>query len=237
MASFFQFSIRSLLVGVTIVAVGIAALLNAGPWWEAAVWGGTIFFLAVAILLAVYRQKEQRAHWLGFAVLGWLYLAVVVNSWTPYANPQYFRNDPLAESSLITTRLSQLAYSSILPAAKTQPTIPDPAGGAGNTPAVAFYNYYHAPNGPVATTDPASQPLPAAGSAPMGGTTPGMGISPMGPMAAGGVAFVPAMIPNPAYVPIENFTHIAHALWLLLVAAVGGKTCQFIYRTRPRTEE
>ena len=32
MASLFQFSIRSLLVAVTIAAVGVAALLNANVW-------------------------------------------------------------------------------------------------------------------------------------------------------------------------------------------------------------
>jgi hypothetical protein len=53
----------------------------------------------------------------------------------------------------------------------------------------------------------------------------------MGPM--GGVA----MAPNPSYVPIEYFQQIFHALALLLVAAVGGKTCQIIYRTRPREEQ
>ena len=43
--------------------------------------------------------------------------------------------------------------------------------------------------------------------------------------------------PNPQYVHVQEFTTVFHALVLLLIAAVGGKTCQVIYRTRPHTEE
>jgi hypothetical protein len=42
---------------------------------------------------------------------------------------------------------------------------------------------------------------------------------------------------NANYVPLENFMQVFHALALLLAAAIGGKTCQFIYRTRPREEQ
>lgn len=225
MASLFQFSIRGLLIAVTIAAVGIAALLNANAWWEAAVWGASLFVLACAVGLIIYRRDDRRAFWIGFGIFGWLYLFVLVYSWTPYANPQYFRSDPMAQSSLITTRLSHLAYSSILPDSKTQQEIS--AGAAGFTP-----TYYGTTTGGVATTTaPASQPMPVIGSVPIGGSgsPPGPSFSGMGFMGSG----MP-MIPNPSYVPIDNFTHIAHALWLLLIAAIGGKACQFIYRTRPK---
>jgi hypothetical protein len=42
-----------------------------------------------------------------------------------------------------------------------------------------------------------------------------------------------AWTPNAQYVPPETFVSIAHTLWLLLAAAIGGKICQWIYRTRP----
>jgi hypothetical protein len=229
MASLFQFSIRSLLVAVTIVAVGIAALLNAGPWWEAVVWGGTICFLAIAILLVVYRQKEGRAFWLGFALFGWLYLAVLVYSWTPYANPQYSRSDPLAQSSLITTRLSHMAYNSILPESKKQPSVPM-MNGDGTAPMTVYFGT--SDGGQVMTTAATtSQPLPVIGTMPTAAGSSGTNTI--------SLAFTPSgvlMSSNPNYVSIEHFTHIAHALWLLLIGAVGGKACQFIYRTRPQTE-
>jgi hypothetical protein len=213
MASLFQFSIRSLLVGVTIAAVGLAALLNAGPWWEAAVWGGTLFVLAIAILLIVYRRQEGRAFWLGFAVLGWLYLGVVVYSWTPHAASGYPRRDPLAGQSLVTTQLAKLAYDSLLPKTKTQENI------AAESQTVAL-----------------DLGIPVAGEA-MSRDRTTAARSRMDMIAAMMGASTTPMVPNPAYVPLNNFLHIAHALWLLLVAAIGGKSCQLIYRTRPREEQ
>ncbi len=217
MASLFQFSVRSLLVGVTIAAVGLAALVNAGPWWEAAVWGGTLLLLGVSILLIVYRRQEGRAFWLGFAVLGWLYLGVVVYSWTPYANSKYVRRDPLAQQSLITTRLAQLAYDSLLPEAKRQQNI--------------------VPPGAMTDTGLIDLRISMAGeeAGPGGGTAATRAQIDMMRSMTGSPGT--PMVPNPSYVPIASFLHIAHALWLLLVAGVGGKICQFIYRTRPRTED
>ena len=217
MASLFQFSIRSLLIGVTIAAVGIAALLNAGPWWEAAMWGGTLLLLALSLLLIVYRRQEGRAYWVGFAVLGWLYLAAIVYSWTPFANSKYTRRDPLAQKSLITTRIAQLAYDSLLPEAKRQPNIADP-GAMSYASLVEIY---------MADDSAAAAERAAAARARMDMTA----------MMSGASAAGTATVPNPSYVPIASFLHVAHALWLLLIAAIGGKTCQLIYRTRPNKEE
>ncbi len=217
MASLFQFSIRSLLVAVTIAALGIAALLNAGPWWEAAVWGGTLLLLAISLLLIVYRRQEGRAFWLGFAVLGGIYLGIVVYSWTPHANSKYTRRDPLAQQSLITTRLAKLAYESLMPGAKTQENI--------------------APSAALTTTSLNDLEIYTAGEGGAAGDAAAAARSGMDLVAAMmGSSGTPA-IPNPSYVPLASFLNVAHALWLLLVAAIGGKTGQFIYRTRPRTEE
>jgi hypothetical protein len=224
-ASLLQFSIRGLLIAVTILCVGIAALLNANGWWEAGMWGGTLFVLAIAILLAVYRHEERRAFWLGFSVLGWLYLAVLVYSWLPSANPQAARSDPFAQSSLITTRLSQVAYNSLLPETKKQSSIPM-MNGDGTAPMTVFYGTV---DGQILSSPTAAQPLPVIGTPP----------APPGASNTISLAFTPSgvlMSSNPNYVPIENFTHISHTLWLLLIAAIGGKVCQFIYRTRPKTE-
>jgi hypothetical protein len=220
MTSLFQFSIRGLLVGVTITGVGIAALLRAGPWPEALSFGAALCLLGSALLLVVYRRDERRAFWLGFSVFGWLYLAVLIYSWTPSANSQAARTDPLVESSLLTTRLSHMAYNSLLPESKKQPHVPM-MNGDGSAPMTVYYT----------TGD--GQGLTATGTmpAPSDGSSSTTMIS---------LAFTPSgalMATNPDYVPIESFTRIGHTLWLLLIAAVGGKTCQIIYRTRPRMEE
>ena len=217
MASFFQFSVRSLLVGLTIACVGIAALLNAGPWWEAAVWSGTLLILSFSILLIVYRRREGRSFWLGFAVLGWLYAGVVVHSWTPYANPNYTRRDPLAQQSLITTRLAQLAYDSLLPKTKTQQRIPPPATATNQGLS----------KGEVFMANEAA----GAGNGAAGALLQ-LDVLTFTTLTAGTTTIL-----NADYVPIASFLHIAHALWLLLIAVIGGKTCQLIYHTRPNTEE
>jgi hypothetical protein len=219
LASLFQFSIRGLFIGVTILSVGIAALLNANGWSEADLWGGTIFLLATGVLLAIYRQAGRRAFWLGFSVFGWLYLAVVIYSWTPSANPQVARTDPLVESSLITTRLSHVAYNSLLPETKKQPSVPM-KNGDGSAVMTVYYTNSNGQQLPMG-----EWPVSAASST--AANTPSLAFTPSGTL----------MGANPNYVPIENFTHITHALWLLLIAAVGGKTCQLIYGTRPNTEE
>lgn len=48
-----------------------------------------------------------------------------------------------------------------------------------------------------------------------------------------GQPVLPGSMSNPNYVPIQTFTQIAHALALIAIAMLGGKTSEWIYRTRP----
>jgi hypothetical protein len=72
-----RFSIASLLGVVVFVAVALAALRAASPAWDAGLLGVTIAALLVAVLLAVHRAGRRRAYWVGFALFGWAYLALV----------------------------------------------------------------------------------------------------------------------------------------------------------------
>jgi hypothetical protein len=45
------------------------------------------------------------------------------------------------------------------------------------------------------------------------------------------------LTPNPSYIRADKFLSIGHTLWLLLIAAVGGKICQLIHRSSPRAEK
>jgi hypothetical protein len=72
-----RFSIASLLGVVVFVAVALAALRAASPAWDAGLLGVTIAALLVAVLLAVHRDGRRRASWVGFALFGWAYLAIV----------------------------------------------------------------------------------------------------------------------------------------------------------------
>lgn len=218
MASLFQFSIRTLLVAVTIAALGIAALLNANLWWEMAMWGATLTLLATAILLIIYRRDQWRAFWVGFLVFGGLYLAVLMYSFnTNYWDQQTYSNQPLFHS-LATTRLTAIIYQTVLPQSRTTDQAPGPI--------VDWWPFNPGYVGPPPSTTEVA--VLARSTAPPG---PGAGPPPpvLGP--------VPVMIPNPIQIPLRHFTNIGHTLWLLLIAAVGGKVCQVIYLTRPAAQE
>ncbi len=233
MASLFQFSIRGLLWAITVLAVGMAALLNANALWQGLAWGLALYALTAAILLVVYRRAEQRAFWLGFAVFGWSYLLLFLTSQAPAQSQFWIRSDPLRYYSLLATQLAEWSHANLLPesrrVAQIQLTLPaDPmapamSGAPGGGDMSAMMGGTSGPPGG----------MPGGGGMMPGGMGPGMGnmMGGMGPM--GGIA----MAANPNYVPLETFTQIFHALALLLVAAVGGKTCQVVYRTRPRTED
>lgn len=220
MASLFQFSIRGLLWAVTILAVGMAALLNANGIWQGLSWALVLYALTASILLVVYRREEKRAFWLGFATFGWLYLLLFLTS-----QQSWVRIGPLRYHNLLATQLAQWSHANLLPESRrveqiqvtlpADPLAPSMQGEPGSSDLAAMMGGMSgSPDG-----------MPGAG-----GMMPGM-MTGMGPM--GGIA----MAPNPSYIPLENFQQIFHALALLLAAAIGGKTCQVIYRTRPHTEE
>jgi hypothetical protein len=89
-----RFNIASLLGVIFIFGVGIAALRESTDLWESGIFTLTLAALLISILLVVRRTEKRRAFWMGFAVFGWIYLALALM--------------PSTESRLITTRA--LAY-------------------------------------------------------------------------------------------------------------------------------
>lgn len=213
MARWLQFSIRSLLVAVTIAAVGIAALLNANPWWEAGAWLIALVMLACSILLCIYRREMQRAYWLGFAIFGGLYLGLLVVA--SLANWNY---------QLLPSQLSQLAYVWVVPDSRRSQYLAQPGNPLSPATTTAYSYAGFGPYQPPAPLIPASNLPPTVVTGPV--------FAPAGPSVPP-VAFGAAWTPNAQYIPPETFVSIGHTLWLLLAAAVGGKICQWIYRTRP----
>jgi hypothetical protein len=70
----FRFSIASLLGVVVFTAFAIAALRAATEAWDSGVFGTTLIVPLSAVLLAVHRNAQRRAFWLGFALFGGAYL-------------------------------------------------------------------------------------------------------------------------------------------------------------------
>ena len=67
------FSIKGLLTAVTVIAVGLFALMNASYVWSSVVLSFTLLLLLIALVAIVYRRGESRAFWVGFAIFGWAY--------------------------------------------------------------------------------------------------------------------------------------------------------------------
>jgi FG-GAP-like repeat len=90
----FRFHLGTLVILVLLVGVGFAALRESNATWDSSVFSITLGVLLISILLAVHRLASRRAFWIGFALFGWIYLALTLM--------------PSIESRLITTR--GLAY-------------------------------------------------------------------------------------------------------------------------------
>ena len=227
MTKVFQFSIRGLLVAVTVTAVGMAALLNASGWLEALAWGAALLILSCALLLVVYRREEQRACWLGFVVFGGIYLLVVLYSFTADWKNDPLTANPLHYNSLATTKVMSLLYESALPQSRRQEhvAVADSAVYRSEKNAQKWYYYTHA----GIARDPQGQPIMAGFSDE---------VSSLAFTPDGGTVLISGnkMGPNSSYIPLGKFISIGHTLWLLLIAALGGKFCQIIYRTRPREQ-
>ena len=69
-----RFSIASLLGLVLFVAVAVAALREADDLWDTGLFTLAVSLLLASVLLAVHRTDQERAFWLGFALVGWSYL-------------------------------------------------------------------------------------------------------------------------------------------------------------------
>ena len=223
----FQFSLRNLLIAVASFAFGAAALVNANSWWLAITWSTSLFSLAAALLLAVYRREEKRAFWSGFAIFGALYVLLLMYSIQPVSssNSSVLCLLPLSYFNLLTTKLSNWSYSR-LPAALTTEYLPGPgpgAPGSGSMPGMPGMGGM--PGGGV------GGPPGGGMGAPFGmmpGMAGGMGSSGMGPSGGG----MPAMALNPRFVSQQIYLEVSHALWTLLIAMLGGALARWLHKTR-----
>lgn len=117
-----RFSIRQLLFATAFFAAGCFALLNASAWVASALFSGVTLILSAAVLFAIYREAERRAYWIGFAVLGWVYLFLCFGGIVSATSLSWHSN----VTALLAGALYERAYASqAVPAmpASTLPTI------------------------------------------------------------------------------------------------------------------
>ncbi len=117
----FRFNIANLLVIIFILGVGFAALRESSDLWESGIFTLTLGVLLTSILLAIHRHEKRRAFWIGFAVFGWIYLALALM--------------PSTESRLLPTKALAFLDSKVPGRARLDTVINGGIGsGTGNIP-------------------------------------------------------------------------------------------------------
>jgi hypothetical protein len=101
-----RFTILGLLAATTFVAVGSLALVYATAWWAAAALSAALGVLVWGVLRATYRQGGTRAFWIGYCLVGWIYLAMAFWPGTDSVVTEL-------RSHLLTTQLLEVGASAL----------------------------------------------------------------------------------------------------------------------------
>ncbi len=97
----FRFHLGTLVILVLLLGVGFAALRESTDLWGSSIFSIAAGMLLISILLAIHRLGSSKAFWLGFALFGWIYLALTLV--------------PSIESRLITTKVLDYFDSEVMP--------------------------------------------------------------------------------------------------------------------------
>jgi hypothetical protein len=92
-------TIAGLMALVALVAVGLAGFQNPSDLWASALYSLAVGSLTTAVLGAAASQGRARLIWTGFALFGWVYLAlsldlVAVNPFRTVRGPQFVNRGP-----------------------------------------------------------------------------------------------------------------------------------------------
>ena len=192
-----NFGLQQLFLLMAVIALGLVALRSATMTWVAGMLGLALAVLTASVLLVIFRRGRQRAFWIGFATVGWIYLLLLFASWTIARMPS--DDNPLRAHNLITQQLASVSYHWLYDKAFERHFASVPGGG----------NY---------------GPLPGGGYAGSGMMPGGFG----GPGPSSG----PPPGPNEG-----DFVNVAHALWTLILASMGGWLALWLYATGPGRNE
>jgi hypothetical protein len=223
----FSFGLRQLFLWTAAIALGLVALRSASPFWVAAMMGLALLVLASSILLVVFRQGATRAYWIGFATFGWLYTLLLCTGWWP-VDPTSDVNSPFRAHNFLTQQVSDAAYHWLYDKAfekyytavsMSSGGMYGPGGGMGS----ASMGGYSGSFGPGMTPGGMSGGMPM-----MSGAMPASGMGMGGPAPP----FGPPPGPNQS-----DFVRVAHALWTLLLATIGGCLAFWLYSTGPGRSE
>jgi hypothetical protein len=202
-------SIAGLMVFVALVALGFLALRFPSHLVLNVVFSAMLAVLAASVVLAVTRRGARRAFWVGFATFGGTYVVLGFGPW--------FSN--VTNPMLVTTTVLDLVYPLIVPS--PPPPAPPPAAGGGMMKMM----------GGVGGGYQASMGMMMGG---MGGA------GPPPPQAAPRTPWTywNDLDPNLNLIgshPVassDRFRQVGHALFALVIAAIGGWLVRTAYETR-----
>lgn len=69
-----RFSLKSFIAGITVVGLGVAALLNASYPWAVGSWSIVLAVLLTTVLSAVFSRGGSRAFFIGASIFGWSWI-------------------------------------------------------------------------------------------------------------------------------------------------------------------
>ena len=72
-----DFSIKAMLLAMATIALAIAGMTNASLWWGSICLSFLLAMLTLSLLGTVFRRGRLRAFWIGFAIVGWMYAALL----------------------------------------------------------------------------------------------------------------------------------------------------------------
>lgn len=203
-----RFSLKQLLIWMALFGVACVALRSANTTWVSSLLGLTLLILGASLLFALYRDGQSRAYWIGFAMLGWLYVIVLLYGWSLDLNSPGSWGNPLRPDELVTSRLTHKCYAWLYPP-QTVP-VPMGMGGIGMGGGIAMNS--------------------GSGMSGYGGMSGMSGGMPAGSMMGTGTMIVAA--PGPSQ---QDFTNVAHSLWALLLATCGGWLATWLFATREKS--
>jgi hypothetical protein len=210
-----SFGLRQLFLWTAAIALALVALRSASTTWVAGMLGLAFVTLTASIQFAIFRQGPRRAFWMGFATFGWAYLLLLLVSWT--LGRSTVNDSPLRAQNLPTQQLASGSYHWLYDEAFEKYNVSVSMSSVGSYPG------YGGSMGGMGGDMYGGGGM-AGDSGMMSSGMPGM------PGGLGGPVSPPGPPPGPNVV---DFVNVAHALWTLLFAAIGGCLAYWLYMTGP----
>jgi len=226
-----RFSLRALLVAVTMCALGIVAVVRASHVTLGVVSVATLVAFLVALSTAIYWVGPRRAVAVGFLAWGTAYAVLAL--WA-------FPESDETTCRLITSQLLHSLHPHLQHQTGTQTIYNGSGSGGGGFGGGGFGGFT---GSGVAGTPAAPATTGGDGSAQAPATTSGSTSSPATPTPAGGPARAwPAVPPGTPTTmaliepSLEDWIPLGHMLWAWVFAICGGFVTQAIWWRRQRRD-